>query len=71
MSLQCCDVQFRSGLMVIKVLSSKTDQLQQGDEVVVVKSGSASCPVVSLERYYRLAGIDSASTKWLFQAICH
>ena len=33
-SLQCCDVQFHSGYMVIKVLSSKTDQLWQ-DEVVV------------------------------------
>ena len=70
-SLQCCDVQFHSGYMVIKVLSSKTDQLWEGDEVVVFRSGSATCPVVSLERYYRLAGIDSASTKRLFRAICH
>ena len=69
-SLQCCDVQFHSGYMVIKVLSSKTDQLWQ-DEVVVFRSGCATCPVVSLEWYYRLAGIDSASTKRLFRAICH
>ena len=70
-SLQCCDVQFRAGYMVIKVLSSKTDQLRQGDEVVVVRSGSATCPVVCLEQYCKLAGIDSASTERLFWAISH
>uniref|UniRef100_A0A1X7TWK2 Uncharacterized protein n=1 Tax=Amphimedon queenslandica TaxID=400682 RepID=A0A1X7TWK2_AMPQE len=34
-SLCCCDVQFYPGHMVIKILSSKTDQLHQGDEFVV------------------------------------
>ena len=57
--------------MVIKVLSSKTNQLRQGDEVVVVRSGSATCPVVCLEQYCKLAGIDSASTERLFRAISH
>ena len=70
-SLRCCDVQFRAGYMVIKVLSSKTDQLRQGDEVVVVRSGSATCPVVCLEQYCKLAGIDSGSTERLFRAISH
>ena len=70
-SLQCCDVQFRAGYMVINVLSSKTDQLQLGDEVVVICSGSATCPVVCLEQYCKLAGIDTASTERLFRAISH
>ena len=69
--LRCCDVQFWAGYMVMEVLSSKTDQLRQGDEVVVVRSGSATCPVVCLKRYCKLAGIDSASTERLFRAISH
>lgn len=64
-------MQFCAGYMVIKVLSSKTDQLRQGDEVVVVRSGSATCPVVCLEQYCKLAGIDSGSTERLFRAISH
>ena len=69
--LRCCDVQFLPGYMVIRILSSKTDQLRQGDEVVVVRSGSATCPVARLEQYYKLAAFDPASTKQLFRAIIH
>lgn len=70
-SLRCCDVQFYPGYMSIKIVSSKTDQLRQGDEVVVVCSGSATCPVTRLEQYYKLATIDPTSTGQLFRAIIH
>lgn len=68
-NLCCCDVQFSSSHAVLKILSSKTDQLRQGDEVVVLRSDSPTCPVSWIERYYRLAGIEASSTERVFRAI--
>jgi integrase len=66
MKLRCCDVRFLHSHMSVKILSSKTDQYREGDEVVVSRSGSPLCPVVRMEEYYRLAGIDAHSTQFLF-----
>ncbi|XP_011406611.1 PREDICTED: uncharacterized protein LOC105314249 [Amphimedon queenslandica] len=69
-SLCCCDVQFYPGHMVIKILSSKTDQLHQGDEFVV-RSRSATCPVTRHEQYFSLAAINPDNTEQLFRGIVH
>ncbi|XP_019851172.1 PREDICTED: uncharacterized protein LOC109581484 isoform X2 [Amphimedon queenslandica] len=67
--LRCCDVRFLSDHMVIKIVSSKTDQYRQGDEVVIARSGSSLCPVGRLELYCRMARVDSQSAECLFRGI--
>ena len=53
--LRCCDIKFNTTHMRVYIASSKTDQYRQGDSVVVARSGSATCPVAMLERYYAMA----------------
>uniref|UniRef100_A0A1X7TEY2 Tyr recombinase domain-containing protein n=1 Tax=Amphimedon queenslandica TaxID=400682 RepID=A0A1X7TEY2_AMPQE len=68
--IRCCDVKFGVDHMAIKVLSSKTDQYRQGDEVVIARADSPhTCPVARLEQYYSMAGINHFSTERLFRAI--
>ena len=68
--IRCCDVKFGTDHMAIKVLSSKTDQYRQGDEVVIARAESPhTCPVARLEQYYSMAGINHFSTERLFWAI--
>jgi integrase len=67
--VRCCDIQFHQEHMTVKILSSKTDQYREGDEVVVSRGGSDLCPVRRLEEYYRLAEIDCQSMKALFHGI--
>ena len=67
--IRCCDVDFLSDHMVLKIRSSKTDRYRQGDEVVVARTWTPTCPVAKLELYCNLAGINQLSTEHLFQAI--
>ena len=67
--IRCCDVDFLSDHMVLKIRSSKTDQYRQGDEVVVARTWTPTCPVAKLEQYCNLAGINRSSTERLFRAI--
>ena len=45
--------------MKIKIIRSKTDQLRQGDEVLVARTKSSTCPVDMIERY-----LSRKSTQW-------
>lgn len=65
----CCNILFKHDYMVVKVVSSKTDQYCQGDEVMVARMSSDICPVGRLEQYCQLAGISAVSTERLFWAI--
>ena len=47
--------------MTIKVEKSKTDQLRQGDEVIIAKSGGIACPVSILQDYLTRLNIDRSS----------
>ena len=55
--------------MPIHIVSSKTDQFRQGDRVLVARTGSPTCPVAMLERYYSLAAIPKQSKLHLFRGI--
>ena len=55
--------------MPIHILSSKTDQYRQGDSVLVARTGSPTCPVAMLERYYSLAALPKQSKLRLFRGI--
>ena len=68
-SLRPCDIKIGSNMMIVAIDSSKTDQLYQGDEVVIVHTSIHTCQVAMLERYMGLDGIDSTSDLFLFKAI--
>ena len=55
--------------MEVHITSSKTDQYRQGDSVVVARTGSATCPVALLERYYGMTAITRESRLKLFRSI--
>ena len=67
--LRCCDFTFRSQSTSIHILSCKTDQFRQGDSVLVARTGSPTCPVAILERYYSLAALPKQSKLRLFRGI--
>ena len=50
--LRCRDINFAAdhNIMSVHIQSSKTDQFQQGDSVLVARTGSKTCPVSMLER---------------------
>ena len=58
LKLRCCDVSFHADGMSLHIASSKTDQYRQGDSVLVVRSGSRTCPVAMLERYFLMAKLS-------------
>lgn len=67
--LRCCDVQIKEDHMVVKVLSSKTDQYREGADVVIARSGTLICPVARVEQYFRIAGLNQLSTQKLIRAV--
>ena len=67
--LRCCDITFGSTYMEVHIVSSNTDQYRQGDSVVVVRSGSPTCPVAMLERYFSMATLTKESKLRLFRGI--
>ena len=67
--LRCCDITFSHTRMSIHILSSKTDQYRQGDSVLVGRTGSSTCPVAMLERYYSMAALPKQSKLRLFRGI--
>ena len=55
--------------MRIHIVRSKTDQLRQGDEVVVARTNSATCPVAMLERYMARTKTAWDDQRFLFRPI--
>ena len=55
--------------MVIQIPQSKTDQLRQGNEVVISRSGTITCPVAMIEHYINRANINLSSEQFLFRPI--
>ena len=58
LNLRPCDCELSGDMMKIHILTSKTDQLRQGDELVVARTGSSTCPVAMLERYMAITGMS-------------
>ena len=63
------DIQMNSGMAKLHIRHSKTDQLRKGDEVLLARTGSTTCPVAMLERYMAAAGIQPKSELFLFRPI--
>ena len=68
-NLRPCDIVVEAEMMTIKITHSKTDQLRQGDTVVVVRSGSITCPVTMLEKYLARTAMAADDRRFLFRPI--
>ena len=61
--LRCCDITFGEKHMSVHIASS------QGDSVVVARTGSPTCPVSMLERYFNMASLSQQSKLRIFRGI--
>ena len=62
-------ITFHEGYMTIKVEKSKSDQLRQGDEVVIAQSGGSICPVFILRKYLGRLNINPSSNEFIFRQL--
>ena len=62
-------IHFQEGCMIIKVDNSKTDQLRQGDQVVIAQSGGSICLVFLLKTYLRKLDIDPHPNEFVFRPL--
>ena len=69
MHLRPCDFTITNEMMKIKIVRSKTDQLRQGDEVVVARTKSSTCPVAMMEHYLSRTNTKWSDQRFLFQPI--
>ena len=70
-NLRPCDFQLQAEMMAIRIVRSKTDQLRQGDSVVVARTGTSTCPVAMLEWYFARTGMSVNDERFLFRPIQH
>ena len=55
--------------MSVHVVSSKTNQYCQGDSIIVAHTGTKTCPVAMMERYFAMATVVQSSALPLFCGI--
>ena len=63
------DLVISPDMMKIKIPRSKTDQLRQGDEILVARSFTPRCPVAMLEQYMVKGQIHLDDKEFLFRGI--
>lgn len=68
--LRARDITFTEEGMKVTIVSSKTDQFRQGDEVLIASTGSPTCPVAMLQKYIAMGEVDTTSELHLFRALC-
>lgn len=64
--LRCNDTTFNDQ----GVLSNKTDQTREGSSLVIARTGTVTCPVAMMERYYAIAGIKQSLAERLSVLLC-
>ena len=64
-SLRRNDISFNVDHLAIKLHKSKTDPYRLGDVVVIEKGDTEACPYKMLHRYFMMAGMDVASSKYV------
>lgn len=69
-NILCCDVSIEADMLKICIPKSKTDQMRKGDQVVIARSSTSTCPIKMLERYIHMAKIGNMDTElFLFRPI--
>ena len=69
--LRCSDISCNAEGMQVSIKSSKTDQYRDGDEVVIARTGTPTCPVNIMTRYFDMAGLTVQSIEKVFRGIVH
>ena len=69
LNIRMSNIRFYEGFMIIKVDKSKTDQLRQGDEVVIAQSEGNVCPVFLLKEYLKKLDISPDSSEFIFRPL--
>ena len=57
LKLQCSDIAFGTESMTINITSSKTDQYREGSSLVVARTGTPTCPVAIMGRYFGMGSL--------------
>ena len=55
--------------MAVHIKHSKTDQMRQGDKVVIARTATGMCPVAMLEAYIIKGNVKLNSSQKVFRAI--
>ena len=67
--LRSSDFEISHERMKVRILRSKTDQLRQGDELVIARTGNRTCPVAMIERYMNMKGMSWDNQRYPFHPI--
>ena len=66
--LECEDITFNAESMVIRIVSSKTDQYREGLSLVIARTGEQTCPVGMME-YFRMGQLENTPNECVFRGI--
>ena len=69
-NMRPCDIKIQEEWMTIHLPRSKMDQLRKGDELLIARTGNATCPVAMLEQYMRKSHTPWEDQRPLFRPIC-
>jgi len=69
LTLRSCDCEISEEMIKVRIVTSKTDQLRQGNELLVARTRSRTCPVAMLERYMAMTGISWSDQAFFFRPI--
>ena len=67
--LRYSDIVFNTESMVIMIVGSKTNQYREGSSLIVARTGTVTCPVGMMERYFAMGGLECTSHEHVFRAI--
>jgi integrase len=68
-NLKRSDIQFRPTYMSLFIKKSKTDQHREGNNVLISRTCSITCPVHMLETYIHQANIPNSSLEYIFRSM--
>ena len=67
-SVRPSDIKIQSDKLILLIPKSKTDQLRQGNELVISRTGNSTCPVAMLN--LARTGTQLTDHRFLFRPIC-
>ena len=70
-NLRCSDISFNAEGMRVSIKSSKTDQYRDRDEMVIARTGTPTCPVNMMTRYFDMARLTVQYSEDVFRGIVH
>ena len=68
-NLRPSSMEVQDDILRIRIERSKTDQLRQGDEVLIARTRSSTCPVALLESYMKQTRMSWEDNRFLFRPI--